>query len=120
MPVPSFVISIEDIGPYGTRVVHLGEADEAERDARLEAVRSFLEADLASGDWVPRIEMVDRAHAAGVPEKTVDETLKVLIREGLIEREDRRLVSGRGGKSACYRLKTTPSLGPAPETEKEA
>jgi hypothetical protein len=121
-PVTSFVLRIEDINPDATRVKYVGEADEIEQASRLEDARDFLEVDLASDDWVPRLTLVDRAKGASVSEKTLDETLKTLSKEGLIEREDRKPETGRGGKSAYYRWKpkTTPSLSLLPRTETES
>ena len=118
-PVTSFVIRIEDTNPGATRVQYAGEADEIEQAARLEDATNFLETNLISGDWASRQILVDQAKEAGVSEKALDEALKDLNKEGLIEREDRKPESGRGGKAAYFRwkLNTTPSPSLSPEAE---
>jgi len=104
-PVPSFVIRIEDIGPNSTRVEYVGEADEVEQTARLENAVNLLEVELASGEWVSRATLMQRGKEDGVTEKALDDALKALHQGKLIDREDRKPETGRGGKSAFYRWK---------------
>ena len=76
---------------------------------------------MTSDDWVPLRALVDRAKGTGVSAKTLDQTLKALHEEGLVEREDRKPETGRGGRSAYYRWKpeTIPPQCLLPKTETE-
>jgi hypothetical protein len=105
LPVPSFVITIEDRGPDQTVIKVVGDAEGIRQQAREEQAQALVERMLADGSWKPRKVMAEAAREARVPVKIVDEALKTLYGQDRIEREDRKPESGRGNKTAYYRKK---------------
>ena len=50
---------------------------------------------------MPRKELIELSPE--IPDKTLDATLKAMVREGTVQREDRKETEGRGRKQAFYR-----------------
>ena len=103
LPVPSFVIAIEDQGPDHTVVRVVGDAEQMRQQAREEKAQDLVQRLLADGSWKSRRELAEAARKSGIPVKTMDELLKTLDQQGILEREDRKPESGRGNKTAFYR-----------------
>ena len=118
--IPAFIVSIEDDpSKTATRVFYAGEAEGIKQQERQETAKEFLTAVLNESEFTSRKSIIEKAKDSGLFEKAIDETLKLLEEECLIEREDRKPDSGRGGKSAFYRLKGISSLLPEREIETE-
>lgn len=115
--VPSFAVNIIDPEPEATSVVYVGEAEELKQQIRQEAAREYIISNLPADEWVARKTLLEQAKEAGIHEKALDETLKIMTEEGLVDRENRKNKEGRGGKSAFYRLKKNSS--PSQEREME-
>ncbi len=104
--IPSFMVDIKDLSPEITQVIYSGEAEAHLQTERLKTVGDFLESALMSGQWISRKDLVEKAKQIQISERVVDGVLKNYVDSGLIEREDRKLAQGSGGKSAFYRRKT--------------
>jgi len=103
LPVPSFVITIEDRGPDQTVVRVVGDAEEMRQQAREEKAQDLVQRLLADGSWKSRQELAEAARGSGIPVKALDDLLRTLHRQGTVERDDRKSESGRGNKMAFYR-----------------
>lgn len=111
VPVPSFIVRIEDIGPEATAVRYGGDAAEHTQKAQVQAAEEIIgECLKLSSEPLSRKAIVERAKEEGISEKCVDEALKLHVGTRWI-RDDRKPESGRGGKAAYYRLagSSTPS-----------
>jgi hypothetical protein len=102
--VPGFVVTIEDPQPGTTSVKHVGDANALKQERLRSLADPIVDDALDGGDWVPRREIVDRGAKAGVANKAIDEILKERVKQGKLERDDRRPEGGKGNKLAFYRL----------------
>ena len=57
-----------------------------------------------------RKDIIKIAKEANISEKLMDETLKALVDNGEVERDERKPEIGRGGKSFFYRIKQNDSV----------
>jgi hypothetical protein len=105
VPVESFVISIDDLGPNQTAVQIVGNAKEIQQQAQEEQAQELLDRLLADGEWKKRQELTEAAKKARVKVRVMDGLVKDLADQGVLERDDRKLTSGRGSKTAFYRKK---------------
>lgn len=110
-PIPSFVVRLQDDAEGGTSVVYAGEAEGLKQAVRLERVADFIEKFLRSDERMSRQAIVEKGSEAGFSEKAVDEGLKTLTAQGVLQRENVKKSDGRGGKEAFYRLKAQGESG---------
>ena len=102
-PVPSFIISIEDPSEDSTTVAYQGDAEETKKQEKLKNALELIDGAIEAEKWTSRKDLVALSKVAHVSEKTLAEGLKLRESEKVIEREDRKPSTGRGGKSAHYR-----------------
>jgi len=100
-----FIVEIEDLDKYSTTVRYVGEAERNDRSAKLSKAQQFIEQELDCEQWIARKVLIESAEEEGIPPKVLDNTLKQLVADEKIEREDRPPENGKGGKSAFYRRK---------------
>lgn len=105
LPVESFVTSIDDLGPNQTAVRIVGDAKEIRHQAQEEQALELLNRLLADGSWKTRKELTEAAKKKRIKVRIVDDLLKKLHGEGVLERDNRKLTPGRGNKAALYRKK---------------
>ncbi|MCH9031215.1 MAG: AAA family ATPase [candidate division Zixibacteria bacterium] len=102
---PSFLLQINDPSPDSTAVLHCGDASEAMKRDRSEKATSFIQEQLsANGQWLSKIEILEAAKCAGVHRNAITDALKELVKDRILDRDDRKLTEGRGGKQAFYRV----------------
>jgi hypothetical protein len=102
-----FVVRLEEPADGQMRIVFVGDSKSSNDNAALESARRFLTESLSSGQWMARKELVEPAAQSKLQPKHIDRVLQTMLAEGDLQREDRKPTSGRGGKTAFYRL-TTP------------
>jgi hypothetical protein len=115
IPVQSFLVEVEDMGTDRTRVSYTGEAEGQKHQDEVQIIGDFLKAELNHEEWKSRQELVDKAKEMSISQKKLDKGLRYYIASKMIERQDQKITTGRGGKSFVYRWRinvppTTPLI----------
>ena len=102
----SFSIAIVDTDPEktATEVKYLGESKNIPKEVKLVEAQKVIYETLDSINWISRKKLLECSKKAGVSSRKMDEALRLLISEQKIERDNRKSETGRGGKSAYYKL----------------
>ncbi|MBU0984037.1 MAG: helicase RepA family protein, partial [candidate division Zixibacteria bacterium] len=103
LSLPSFGCQIEDLSEAATVVTFTGfkrTNSGAHNQADQTRVLKVL-----SDDWLTRQSLLDKCIEIGIKRDRVDEILRELVQSDQIERSDRKLTPGPGGKQALYRLR---------------
>lgn len=107
--IQAFVFRIADISDEATTLSYLGESDLVKKMEKQGRVREMVSALLNEGEK-SRKHIVEHFKAEGTPQAVVDETLKDMQAEGMVQRSDRKTQEGRGGLQAFYNLKKEGSV----------
>lgn len=111
--VPGFVVALEDPEPGATSVTYIGDARALKQERLRSQADPIVEKALDGGDWVSRQEIVDQGAKVGVTRKAIDATLTEGVKQGRLERDDRRPGGGKGNRSAFYRRSSASITPPA-------
>ncbi len=103
-PVESFDIVLEEPIEGSVCLRVLGDHETIKNAEGTAKATEFLNKALGGGLWLSRPQLLEQAQELQISDKILIRVLNEMVERGDVEREDRKLVAGRGGKTAFYRL----------------